>query len=587
MDRHCDNAERVVEFLGRPPAVCSRSIYPGLAGPPRPRGRRAADEAVRRHGVVPGHRRRGAARSHVCDRAEVFTLGESLGGVESLIEHPGRMTHASVAGTELEVPGRPDPAQRRHRDRRRPARRPRPVPLADRRRRSASTSARRSPRPRWSTWPTARIVARRRAPRPRSTPTSSTGTTRAWPSSSAPDPRAAEAEVLACSSAGGGLRIAVVGNEELVTAEAGRRVALSSGGKVVARRDAAAAGPRPRPAPRDAPGRRAADRRHRRRQRRGAARAPRAPWSAGGWRGPVVVAGNVDARDEVAAILAGVPARPRRQRRAPDRGARARSRPGRAIREMFLSHVIGGKHLEPARPTSPRWSAAPRRTSCSPASSCWPGTTPARVERRGRRRRRRHHRRPLGRRARPGGRQGWPARWSRPPRSPAPSRATSACAGRRSRTVDEAGLPDLRERPRGERRDDPGFLPGTDAGARRGRGDRPGRGRRSRCAGTPAGPRVVVSPEGRVVERSGKDLREVDLLVGSGGVLRHGRAGVADRVLGPAAWAATEGGWQLPERARVVVDTDYVLAAAGCWPPSTPTRRTGCARPVCWIALTT
>ena len=41
----------------------------------------------------------------VCDRARVFTLGESLGGVESLIEHPGRMTHASVAGTALEVPG--------------------------------------------------------------------------------------------------------------------------------------------------------------------------------------------------------------------------------------------------------------------------------------------------------------------------------------------------------------------------------------------------------------------------------------------------------------------------------------------------
>ena len=50
----------------------------------------------------------------------------------------------------------------------------------------------------------------------------------------AADPRTADAEVLACSSAGGGLRIAVVGNEELVTAEAGRRVALSSGGKVVA-----------------------------------------------------------------------------------------------------------------------------------------------------------------------------------------------------------------------------------------------------------------------------------------------------------------------------------------------------------------
>ena len=50
----------------------------------------------------------------------------------------------------------------------------------------------------------------------------------------AQDPRAVDAEVLACSSAGGGLRIAVVGAEELVTAEAGRRGALSSGGKVVA-----------------------------------------------------------------------------------------------------------------------------------------------------------------------------------------------------------------------------------------------------------------------------------------------------------------------------------------------------------------
>ena len=40
----------------------------------------------------------------MCNRAEVFTLGESLGGVESLIEHPGRMTHASVAGSQLEVP---------------------------------------------------------------------------------------------------------------------------------------------------------------------------------------------------------------------------------------------------------------------------------------------------------------------------------------------------------------------------------------------------------------------------------------------------------------------------------------------------
>ena len=73
--------------------------------------------------------------------------------------------------------------------------------------------------------------------------------------------------------------------------------------------------------------------------------------------------------------------------------------------------------------------------------------------------------------------------------------------------------------------------------------------------------KVVVSPEGRVVERSGVDLREVDLVVGSGGVLRHGREGVADRVLGPS--IGRDGDWQLPERARVVVDSDYVLAAAG------------------------
>jgi uncharacterized protein (TIGR01319 family) len=71
---------------------------------------------------------------------------------------------------------------------------------------------------------------------------------------------------------------------------------------------------------------------------------------------------------------------------------------------------------------------------------------------------------------------------------------------------------------------------------------------------------VVFGPDGRVVERTGKDLREVTLLVGSGGVLRHnGDAGVAvlSRHLG------AESGWQLPEAPRAVVDADYVLAPAG------------------------
>jgi uncharacterized protein (TIGR01319 family) len=75
--------------------------------------------------------------------------------------------------------------------------------------------------------------------------------------------------------------------------------------------------------------------------------------------------------------------------------------------------------------------------------------------------------------------------------------------------------------------------------------------------------RVVLSPAGKVVERSGKDLREVHLLVGSGGVLRNGRPGVAERVLGPSTGADFEDGWQLPRAPRVVVDHDYVLAAAG------------------------
>ena len=75
--------------------------------------------------------------------------------------------------------------------------------------------------------------------------------------------------------------------------------------------------------------------------------------------------------------------------------------------------------------------------------------------------------------------------------------------------------------------------------------------------------RVVLSPDGRVVERSGVDLREVSLVIGSGGVLRHGRPGVAERVLGGLVTADDPEGWQLPERARIVVDQQYVLMAVG------------------------
>ncbi|WP_073392008.1 cystathionine gamma-synthase [Jatrophihabitans endophyticus] len=102
MDRHCANAERVVEFLGEHPAV-AQVLYPGL--PSHPNHEVAARQMSGFGGMVSFRLRGGEeAALKVCGLVEVFTLGESLGGVESLIEHPGRMTHASVAGSPLEVP---------------------------------------------------------------------------------------------------------------------------------------------------------------------------------------------------------------------------------------------------------------------------------------------------------------------------------------------------------------------------------------------------------------------------------------------------------------------------------------------------
>jgi cystathionine gamma-synthase len=102
MDRHCTNAERVVEMLAAHPKV-AHLYYPGL--PEHPGHEVAAKQMKAFGGMVSFRHADGeAAALEVCNRARVFTLGESLGGVESLIEHPGRMTHASVAGSPLEVP---------------------------------------------------------------------------------------------------------------------------------------------------------------------------------------------------------------------------------------------------------------------------------------------------------------------------------------------------------------------------------------------------------------------------------------------------------------------------------------------------
>lgn len=102
MERHSDNAERVVEFLAAHPAVVEVR-YPGLAEHP---GHEVAAKQMKRFGGMVSFRVAGGeeAALAVCARTRLFTLAESLGGIESLIEHPGRMTHASVAESELEVP---------------------------------------------------------------------------------------------------------------------------------------------------------------------------------------------------------------------------------------------------------------------------------------------------------------------------------------------------------------------------------------------------------------------------------------------------------------------------------------------------
>ncbi|MBB4712958.1 cystathionine gamma-synthase [Streptomyces luteogriseus] len=102
MDRHSENAVKIADMLTRHARVTS-VLYPGLPEHP---GHEVAAKQMKSFGGMVSFRVAGGeeAAVEVCNRAKIFTLGESLGGVESLIEHPGRMTHASVAGSALEVP---------------------------------------------------------------------------------------------------------------------------------------------------------------------------------------------------------------------------------------------------------------------------------------------------------------------------------------------------------------------------------------------------------------------------------------------------------------------------------------------------
>ena len=406
MDRHCDNAEKVVEYLTRHEAV-SHVYYPGLPDHP---GHDIAARQMKRFGGIVSFRVTGGEQHavDVCGRAEVFTLGESLGGVESLIEHPGRMTHASVAGTAARGTRRPDPSQRRHRDDRRPARRPRPCPRLTHPRRPICVDF-------GSTFTKAALVdlaEGRIVAQASHATTIETDVLDGYDACLAAlreqDPRADGAEVLACSSApaagcgspwsatrswspprpaAGSPSPAVAGwsrSSPLRVVCLTQRVWRSlghttrpdvvlltggtDGGNTQVIVDAA----------------------------RGIV--------AGGWTGPVVVAGNVDARPEVEEALRDNPyvvadnVVPRIGVLAPD-SARA------AIREMFLSHVIGGKHLSKrADFTAMVTGATPDvvLTGVELLARGW-ARSPGRGRRGRRRRRRRHHRRALGGRARPRG----------------------------------------------------------------------------------------------------------------------------------------------------------------------------------------
>ncbi len=102
MDRHCANAARIAEMLAAHPAV-AQVLYPGLASHP---GHELAAKQMRGFGGMVSFRVKAGPQqaAAVCARTRLFTLAESLGGVESLIELPDRMTHASAAGSPLAVP---------------------------------------------------------------------------------------------------------------------------------------------------------------------------------------------------------------------------------------------------------------------------------------------------------------------------------------------------------------------------------------------------------------------------------------------------------------------------------------------------
>ncbi|MGC4807858.1 glutamate mutase L [Micromonospora sp. DT233] len=362
---------------------------------------------------------------------------------------------------------------------------------------------------------------------------------------------------LVCSSAGGGLRLAVVGYEPLVTAQAGRRVGLSAGANVVH----VAAG---RLGAAQLAGLRAArpdvvllvggtDGGDAETLTHNATRLARARW-----RVPVVLAGNADVGEELRGLLAGagVPVTVAGNV-LPRIGVLAPGSARVAIREVFLRHVIGGKRLS----RGPRFGRLVRAATpdavltgvevladavggdllvvdvggattdvysvLTPDERAQgPGTQVAGA---------------LWRARTVEGDLG--VRWSAPGVVRAAEQERLLAAG------EAEGLAVAAAR----RAAQPGVLAG---GAADWAVD-------ARLAGLAAMVAVRRHARGGATgERGGRDLRDVRLVVGSGGVLRHCPSGVSAGVLG-GVLADHAGGWAVPRAARAVVDADYVLAAAG------------------------
>jgi uncharacterized protein (TIGR01319 family) len=366
---------------------------------------------------------------------------------------------------------------------------------------------------------------------------------------------APDAETLACSSAGGGLRLAVVGYERVVTAEAGHRVGLSAGARV----SYVASGLL------DVDGvRLLLDNR------------PDVVLLVGGTDGgnaevllhnaaalaaselhvPVVAAGNIDARDEVESVLRHGGKTVYTTANVLPVIGRLDPQPAReTIREVFIRHVIGGKGLSssadfPAlvRAATPDAVLAGVEVLADGAAGIEGVGDVLVVD--------------------VGGATTDVYSVVTPQGEDAVLRREVVEVMWRARTVEgDLGMrwnaPGVVDAAAAERLVAADELPGLHAAA-------------ARRAGVPS--YLADSVEEQAIDtrlaelavtvalrrhgRGGKDLREVALVVGSGGVLRHSDAATRNRILAPAL-GDFGGGWPVPEKARTVVDASYVLAAAG------------------------